>query len=183
MNRPADNVEKQFNDDGIFFLQEKSIHDAAFKGDYVGVQVAFAIPDSVEVSAPDFSVSVVNKREVALLFTDWFVSDNDGQKYLSFKVYQRVPENIILPLEQSNSYMSFLDLCFYGGNEKIPDAYGEDIPTKPFIGSIPKDLGWALPSRFLDPLIPALGKIDDSMLGGNMQHALLYGPITFSKGE
>ena len=71
--------------------------------------------------------------------------------------------------------MSFLDLCLYAGNEAIPEVYGEDIETKKDPNAVPFDLGWLLPSRFVDAFIPTAGKLDTLILAGNMQQALLYG--------
>lgn len=180
MKKPADAIEKEFNDGGVFFLEAQSIVDNSFPGNYVGVSIEIAVMTQEEVTAPDFSVSVINRREVAILFTDWAVFERDGQKILSLSAFQRLPDGIAIPVfpgATTGNYMSFLDLCFFAGNEAIPEVYGEDVVTRPAAGAKAQDLGWTLPSRFVDALIDALGKLDHTMLGGNMQQALLYGPV------
>ncbi len=184
MQKPIDSVEKEFNADGIFFLEQKSINDSSFEGRYIGVDIEIAVIGDASITPPDFSLSIVNRRSVALLATDWDFIERDGQKILTFSVFQRMPQN----LEQRHSvwpsedeYVSFLDLCFFAGNEEIPEIYGDDIITRPRVSASPMDLGWTLPSRFVDPLIDALGKLDNAMLGGNIEHALIYGPVVISK--
>lgn len=178
MKKPIDEVEKEFNKGGIFFLEQGKLSDPYYQGDYIGVHIEIAVMSETPVTAPDFAVSVLNRRDVAILFTDWRVFERDGQTILGLCAYQRLPEGTNLPTAVVR-YMSFLDLCFYAGNEAIPEVYGEDIFTKPDAGYKPGDLGWTMPSRFVDAFIDAFGKLDSTMLGGNAKEALLYGPIRF----
>lgn len=175
MKKPTDNIEKQFNDNGIFFLDKLSINE--FEGNYISLDCDIVIMTEQELTVPDFSVSIVNKREVSTLFTDWKLVEQNEQKVLTFKINQRLPSYFDSYNESHLNYMSFLDLCFYAGNEAIPETYGDDIVTKPREGYKPKDLGWILRSRFIDAIIPSIGKVDDFMLAGNASQALLYGPF------
>lgn len=176
MKKPVDEVEKEFNKGGIYFLEAKSIGDSLFEGNYISIRVQIDVMNTSAITAPEFSNSVFNKRGVALYVTDWSFTQHEGYGTLSFLVSQRLPEGAQIPAYDVK-YMSFLDLCWYAGNEQIPEVYGDDIITKPVGGFSAADLGWTLPSRFVDSLIDALGKIDDSLLGGNMSQALLYGPL------
>ena len=78
MQKPDKELEQQFNKDGVFFLEEKSI--SQIKGRFIGVGIEIVVMG--EVSLPDFSISVVNRRGVAMLFTDWGLIERDGQKIL-----------------------------------------------------------------------------------------------------
>lgn len=182
MKKPVDAVEAEFNKGGMFFLNAAKISDPFFEGNYIGVEVEILVMSDTPVTAPDFSVSVVNRRDVALFATDWEVVQRDDQTLLKFSVFQRIPGEFIDPEAGfSLRFMSFLDMCFYAGNEAVPEVYGEDVITKPRKGVPASDLGWRLPVRFMDPLIDALGKIDGSMLAGNIKEALIYGPIVVNK--
>jgi hypothetical protein len=176
-NQTLDPVEKEFIDAGVFFLEKNSIEDPSYEGRYCGVLVEIAVHGDRVVDVPEFGFSVVNKkRGTAILATDFNLGERDGKKILSFRASMRVPDGVPLP-ENSNYYMSFLDLCFYAGNEAIPEYYGEDITTPLPENGKPIDLGWVLSSRFIDTVIDALGKLDAKVLGGNMQNALLTGPL------
>lgn len=182
MKKPIDAVEAEFNKGGMFFLNAAKISDSFFEGNYIGVEVEILVMSDTPVTAPDFSVSVVNRRDVAMFVTDWEVIERDEQTLLKFSVFQRIPGNCRLHCDQTPmSYMSFLDMCFFAGNEAIPEVYGDDVATKGRVGVPATDLGWHLPVRFMDPLIDALGKIDGSMLAGNIKEALIYGPIVVNK--
>jgi len=116
--------------------------------------------------------------------TDWALTDRDGLKILSFRASQRVPEQLAGYAEElamrEHYAQTFQDLCFYAGNESVPEGYQVDTITKQREGTLLADLGWILPSRFVDAVIDALGKVNDSMLAGNMDNAILYGVVTKS---
>lgn len=165
---------KEFNKNGIFFLEEKSI--SQLDGRYFGVEIDIGFLPDLAIEAPDFSVSVVNRREVAILFTDFAVKDKAGQKVLTLKAHMRMPDGVEWPIQPA-SYMSFLDLCFFSGNEAIPDTgYGADVFTTPREGYTARDLGWTMPARFIDTFIDAFDRMSQAILGGTAQEALLYGP-------
>jgi hypothetical protein len=103
-----------------------------------------------------------------------------ASRTLTFKASQRMPEGYF-----NGSYagaprdaMTFQDLCFYSGNEAIPEGYQVDTFTKQRDGTKLTDLGWLLPSRFVDALVDALGRLNDTMLGGTIGEAILYGIVT-----
>lgn len=177
MGRPTDKEEKQFNDLGVFFLQEKSISDIRQSGEkWTGVQVEIAVEDNSPVTAPDFSFSILNKRGVATVMTDWSfdLRPDTGQKVLSFTAWQRTPDAIDVPEVPSGLYMTFLDLCFYAGNEAVPENFTPDTFTIPSANYKATDLGWYYPSRFIDSVIDALGKLNDIALAAQMKEAILY---------
>jgi hypothetical protein len=180
MNRPSDALEKEFNDAGIFFLEQKTLSDPFFEGSYIGVKVEIAIVNgSAVLTVPDFAFSIVNRRGVAILMTDWQLIDRDDQKLLTFTASQRLPEAeaALIALAPANLAMTFMDLCFYSGNEAIPVDFKVDTNTKLNPEASPADLGWHLPSRYVDSVIDALGKLNDSVLAGNMEEAILYGVV------
>ena len=179
MQKPDKELEQQFNKDGVFFLEEKSINQ--FKGKFVGLDIEIVIMG--DVSLPDFSVSAVNRRGVATMFTDWGLIEREGQKILRLSAWQQTPLDRQDVKLDTRHMMSFLDLCFYAGNEAIPEVYGEDIETKKDPNAVPFDLGWILSSRQVDAFINAAGKLDTLILAGNMQQALLYGPCFIDNQE
>jgi hypothetical protein len=176
MQRPTNDLEKEFNAGGIYFLDARSLEDSSFEGKYMGVEVEIAIPDGTKVSCPDFSYSVQNKRGVATYMTDWNLTTVNEQKCLRFLASMRVPENINLSKSlPTNIAWTFLDLCFYAGNEAISEDFEVDTFTKQRPDTKTVDLGWILPSRFVDTVIDALGKMNDAVLSGMLEEAILYG--------
>lgn len=177
MKRPTDALEKEFNAGGVFFLTETSLGEIKAKegGKWLSLKVDIAVM-AHEVTVPDFSFSLVNKRGVAIIASDWQCSEDSDreQKILSFTVSQRYPDEVKISEYPSNLCMSFMDLCFYAGNEALPEGFSPDTFTKMNKKVSPADLGWYLPSRFIDSLIDALGKLNDAVLAGQMQEALLY---------
>jgi hypothetical protein len=182
MQRPDAALEKEFNDNGVFFLGAKSIHDPSFDGSYLGVEVEIAVTQDSIVTVPDFTFSIVNKRGVAALMTDWTLVDDSGQRKLRFLASVRVPDDSIsfmaLALLPHDLAMTFMDLCFYAGNEAIPEGHQVDTETAQRPGTRLADLGWILPSRFVDTIIDALGKMNDAVLSGMLEEGILYGVRT-----
>jgi hypothetical protein len=177
MKKPTDALEKEFNDGGVFFLEERSIDQIRKPGEkWLSVAVHIAVMSTQGVTAPEFSYSLLNRRGLSMIASDWhFGRDEDTeQDVLSFVVSMRVPDAIELPEISDDLAMTFTDLCFYAGNEAIPENYDADTFTKLKANYKMTDLGWVLPSRYVDYLIDALGKLNDCALGGNMKEAILY---------
>lgn len=177
MKKPDSALEKQFNAGGIFFLPSTSIFNGGFEaGLYIGVGIEIAIPvESGELSVPEFSFSVVSKRGVALLFTDWNVLERNGIRHLAFSAWLRSPQD--LNFGGPIIGMPFMDLCFYTGNEAIPEDFASDVSTVMREDAAKGDLGWAIPSRLTDHLVESLGKLNASVLSGLLQDAIVYGPF------
>lgn len=177
MIKPDVALEKDFNDNGMFFLSEQKLNEIA-KGSerWLSLIVEIAVM-SKDVAAPDFSMSIVSKRGVATIVSDWKCVESEDENepsILSFVVSQRVPDGIDCPSIPSNIAMSFMDLCFYAGNEAVPEGFLPDTFTQLSKDAVATDLGWYLPSRYVDCTIDALGKLNDTVLGGQMEHAILY---------
>lgn len=180
MQRPNPDLEKEFNAGGIYFLDAKSIHDPTFEGSYLGVEVEIAVPEGTTVSCPDFSFSVINRRGVAIFMTDWRIyrCERSGQSRLHFLAMIRIPAGPVARTDSRGLAMTFMDLCFYAGNEAIPAERPVDTFTEQRAQTQLCDLGWVLPSRYVDTTIDALGKMNDAVLGGMLEEAILYGPIS-----
>ncbi len=177
MERPNDELEKEFNKGGIFFLKEKSIKEQ--EGKFLGVEVELAIPAGTKISCPDFSFSVLNRREVATLMTDWTLDETGEQRTLRFLAMIRIPDDSstgsLRYYMPGNVAQTFLDLCFYAGNEALPEGREVDTYTKQRADTKLRDLGWVLPSRYVDTVIDALGKMNDAVLSGMLRESILYG--------
>lgn len=176
MNKPDAKLESELNKLNLYFLDERSIIDPKFEGNYVGVAVEIAVMVDALPASPEFSVSRISPRGCTTLFTDWQFIERDGQKLLTFQAWQRIPTGTPSPLG-GQFVMSYMDLCYYAGNEAVPETYGDDVITKVRADYKPTDLGWIVPGRFTDALVDALHDLDNTMLGGNAEHALLYGPL------
>lgn len=177
--RVPDAVEKQFNDDGIFFLESKSLWDV-FKKDekFIFVTMEMRIPETTTIPEIDFSYSVVNRRDVAIVFSNFTIVKRDGHPHLQFLVATRIPDTAALETFQTLPPvgMSFIDFCFYSGNEAIPENYADDVYSIFDTLKRKEDLGWYLPIRFCDPLIEALDKMNNSVFAGMLQDSIMYGP-------
>lgn len=178
MQRPTDAIEKAFNKDGIYFLDYKSIEDlkAAEGGRYMGVNVEIGLPPGIsDLINIDFTISVVSPRAVAMFMTDWEIIERGGVRHLAFQAWQQIPTDIYPAGLYPYTAMTFMDLCFYAGNESIPDSFGEDVLSKLNPAAVKADLGWIMPVRFADLLILALGKLNDSVLSGMLKESVIYG--------
>jgi hypothetical protein len=180
MQKPNQELEAEFNKSGIFFLPEKRLSQIWKQGErYIGVQVDIDVLPDNPVSVPDFSFDVRTKRGVSVLFTDWGKLQLADRQRLSFDVWVRCPDDTAalfeagLPLKPVG--MTFQDLCFYVGNEAIPETFGQDVFTQMRPDATKADLGWLMPVRLADPLIDSLGKMNDAVLAGMLQESILYG--------
>lgn len=175
MEKPGLKLEKQFNSIGIF-LEEKNSFKPTTKA--VGIIVEVGFPLDTVLESLDFDVVTVNPRGVKTRFTEFDLSERDDQKILAFKAYQELPLGVDVPLTSKPLATSFVDLCWYTGIEAVNKDLIPSVVTKKQANTESADLGWYLPSRFVDSVINALGKINETFLSGTLEDAILYGPIT-----
>lgn len=178
MNKPKAEVEKQFNANGIYFSDNESFGDARPFAK-IGVLVEALVLGDAKLIEIDFMTTVKGAQGSVISFTDWKVTERDGQKLLQFMAWTPVPAGTFdqLPSE-GDRYTSFWDLCRMQGQEVIDKAAVPHVELKPDPRYVNADLGWHLPCRVVDPLINGLGKLNDFMLSGILEDALLYGPLT-----
>jgi len=185
MNKPDANTEANFNAAGLFFFENESFYD---RKDFqkIGCVVEIgALPDAKFIDI-DFMLTFKGRRGVVMCFTDWKVEDRGDQKVLSFIAWQKIPNGTFPAVRdlfgpEAPLYLSFMDLCWLSGNTEVDINATPSVFTKPrTTGAVQNDLGWHLPSRFVDPLIDGLGKLNDYILSGTLEDAILYGPITIN---
>lgn len=141
----------------------------------IGIRVDIAIDAQTNVKAPDFNVLVVNKRGVLTTFSDWSIVDTPQGRKLTFIGYQQLPDGCRPPFSVSFLATTFVDLCYFQGNEAVDPDYVPPVSTPIPPGAEKKDLGWYLPSRFVDSMIDALGKVNEVFLSGLLEEAVLTG--------
>ncbi len=181
-------VEPRGQGNRLFFFDNESFYD---RKDFqkIGVQVEIGVPKESTFLEIDFLVTVKSKRGVVTCFTDWKVIERESQKVMQFIAWQKIPKGTFpavrdLGEKETPLYMSFMDACWNSGEMEVDPSVAPQVVTDHRAdGSIHGDLGWHLPARFLYPLIDAVGKLNDFMLNGMMQEALLYGPLTLSQKE
>lgn len=147
------------------------------KGQAVGVVVRTALPEGAEVKTLNWNIEIRNKNGCSIYLSDWKVSE-EGQRQLSFIAWMSVPDTVDFktcgfPRALSTS---FVDLLWFQGNETVDKTHKPTIETE--ISGDYGDLGWHLPSRFVDRLVDALGKANDVFLSGMLEDACLLGILT-----
>jgi hypothetical protein len=184
MKKPDEQVEKEFNKAGIFFYENESFFTGDDENPRIGVEVEIGMLPDAKPLTPDFLVAVKNRRGVVTMITDWTVKERGDQKVLTFIAWQRIPSGALDDgIETGDTVLatSFLDFCYYSGNEDIDPTRNPDVFTQVRDACLVTDLGWHLPSRFVDPLIDSLGKLNDFMLGGTLEDSMLYGVLFRNK--
>ncbi len=176
MIKPQDKELQEFTSIGVHFLEQKTLAEIKKPGEkWMSVRVSLAVLQK-DVKAPQFSYSLVTKRGCAIIASDWKFEYNQRieQDELSFIASMRMPDDIDMPEIEYYQAMTFMDLCFYAGNEALPEGHKVDTFTQLYPGSKLTDLGWIYPSRFVDTLIDMLGKLNDVALAGQLQESILY---------
>lgn len=174
MNKPNQKEEKDLNSIGIFTEDKKEKIVDNIKRLSIMLQIEF--PKDIMIDAPDFNVKVITKRGMETLFSDFCIIEHDNSKIMQFWATQPIPESQEIVKPKERYAMSFIDLCWYSGNERID----KDLIPLTLTTKLPDyklgDLGWALPSRFIDSFIDCAGRLNDSFLSGTLEDAILYGP-------
>ncbi len=178
MKKPELELEAAFNKNGVFFKENFELP----KGKYVSLDIEIGVPAGSPILVPDFTVEVLSKRNYSTIFRNWDKEQRGDQDILKIEVLQRVPEGVEFKLQSYPQLtQSFVDLCWYAGNEAVTRDYVPDVFTKLRNDAQCTDLGWYLPSRVTDTFIDAVGKIDDTMLAGMIENALIYLNCPFVK--
>ena len=187
-------LEKQFKDGGIEFMEARCFADMISERSGVGlspmeldiarqtfseVQIDLAVPPEAD-KLFEHTVRVFQRttgREV--YFTNFCFSKIGEQKILSFTAHMPIPALVLGPKRPQMAgemiATSFLDLCFGGAQEIQAQAPDTTTPLRP--GAVYADLGWFMPSRYVDTLIDAMGKLNDTMFDGELKECLIYREI------
>ncbi len=182
MQRPDKQLETDLKKIGVFIQDKRS--EIPNDGNYLCVHVEIGFPLDTLIDAPDFDVMILNDRGVKTWFGDFRVSARDDQKMFMFETYQQAPDNVPLSGNYSNMYYTtYLDLCWKLGNNKIDETVIPSVFTAPKEGAKHIDLGWVLPSRFVDSVTVALGHLNTTILSDTIVDALVYGPYYTVKQE
>jgi hypothetical protein len=182
MERPDKKLEKEFEKLGVFI--EPRREDIPKDANYLSVHVEIGFPLDTIIDAPDFDVRIRNQRGVDTWFSNFNIVTREQQKVFTFEAYQQTPDNI--PLHGNFSelfYTSYLDLCWKLGNNKIDDTIIPSVLTEPVPNAHHVDMGWILPSRYVDSVTAALGMLNNTILSNTMIEALVYGPFYTKKKD
>jgi hypothetical protein len=144
---------------------------------FMHVAVDLAVPDDFE-SVPSFSLKVRNIRTGRDVYATHFQLRTIGeQKVLTFHAHLFIPDRVSATLPKRVKLdkkvgLSFLELCFGGAAELQSTETDTITPMRP--GVPYADIGWILPSRYVDTLIDALGKLNDTMFDGALRESIIY---------
>lgn len=188
--KPQDvSLVNEFQKGGISFLDEAKFVDIVLKQigpssaadmetalkSFVHVSIDLAIGDAMK-EAPKFGVKVCNiatARDV--YFSDFSLRDLHGVQTLNFAAHMLVPERLVDLVARREGALigcSFLDLCFGSAQELQTLDTDTVTPVRPDVAY--GDIGWVIPSRFLDTLIDACGKLNDTLFDGALRESMLY---------
>ncbi len=141
----------------------------------IGVVVETMVPESATIQPFDFNIEVLNKRGVGLIVSNFGIEHLNNQKIFSFLVSMRLPEGISHSIQEFPMVTSFSDFCWFHGNEKLDTKHTPETSTEVDRAYNYGDLGWVIPCRFADRLIDTLGMLNDFLLEGVLENALIYG--------
>lgn len=77
---------------------------------------------------------------------------------------------------------TFPDLCWINAQGTTNQTLDE-VSTKIREGATKGDLTWILPSKFVDDFVEMMHTLNQGIIGGLMQDAIIYGPIILAKNE
>lgn len=77
---------------------------------------------------------------------------------------------------------TFMDLCWIHSEGTTSKTLGEVI-TEKREGIQTGDLTWTLPSKFIDDFVEMMHTLNQSIISGLMQDAIIYGPYILSKED
>jgi hypothetical protein len=171
-------LEQELNKLGVY-LEPRCNFLVDPRPNLIGVRVEIAITDKIKFDPPKFNIITVSKRGVRTTFSDFMIVDTHSQgKKLTFLSYQQLPDGTIPPMETEKQIAtSFLDLCFFQGNEAVDPNYIPAVTTQVAPNAVKEDLGWYMPARFLDSFIEAVAKVNEVFLSGLLDEAIVYGII------
>lgn len=175
MEKPNKKLESDLKKIGVF-IEDKRL-DIPKDANYLSLHVEIGFPLDTQIEAPDFDVMILNERGVKTWCSAFRVIERGEQKIFAFEAYQQAPDNVPLSGNYKEAYYtSYLDLCWKMGNNKIDDSVIPSVTTTPLEGAKHIDLGWVLPSRFVDSVTVALGVLNTTILSNTIVDAIVYGP-------
>lgn len=180
MERPDKAIEKDFKKIGVFIKERRE--SMPKDANYLSIHVEIGFPVDTQIEAPNFDVVVRNQRGVDTRFSAFNIEARGEQKVFMFEAYQEAPDNV--PLHgnfEKLHYSTYLDLCWRLGNNKIDDSVAPSVNTEPKPGATHVDMGWILPSRYVDSITNALGVLNNTILSNTIVDALIYGPSYSTK--
>lgn len=176
MNRPDKDLEKDLNSVGVFVEDKRD--DIPKDATYLSVHVEVGFENAEELSVPDFDIMIINKRGVKSYFTSFRLIERGNQKVVLFEAYQKAPDDYPLHGNFSKLYVSsYVDLCWNLGNSAVQSDLLPSVVTEIKEGATYVDMGWVLPSRYVDSMTNALGVLNNTIMSGTLVDALLYGPF------
>lgn len=89
------------------------------------------------------------------------------------KDYMNIYGNSLNTLRQIAT--TFPDLCWIHSEGTTPNTLNE-VETKLRPDSVMGDLTWVLPSKFVDDFVEMMHTLNQSIISGLMQDAIVYGP-------
>lgn len=140
----------------------------------ISVKVELEVPLEFKVEE-QFAFLIKNKRGFGLLVSGWATEVRGEHNVLSFDVEAGTDANLPAYSAFRKEFTSFVDLCWFIGNEKITDQKIAEIDFPVAEGYQPGDLAWQLPSRFIDPFIQTMGVLNDVVFGGALKDSVVYG--------
>lgn len=171
MQRPKPELEKLFNKLGVYTRKELSLPNSSHS---ITVYLEVPLTDDEKIELADYGIETVSPRGAKIFYGEWSLNSREGKRYLAFNAMMKLPTGISLPNNRGDFVVSsFVDLCWNTGVEEVLIA-PPDVGLPLAAGAVYQDLGWYLPSRFLDQLIDSLGKLNDCFFEGRLQDAILY---------
>lgn len=175
-------IEKELEDLGLEILTKDQLHKDIDSKLVISVQVDIDTSiDYSKIYEADYVLKKYTGRKDHLYIS--FMKEREGT--LTFTVTQCIPQPQLdasqwseLEWEHKTELIgtTFPDLCWYH-SEGTTHITKEELMTKFREKFVEGDLTWFLPSRFLDNFIEIMHTLNQSILEGLMQEAIVYGPV------
>lgn len=107
---------------------------------------------------------------------------------LTMKIGVELPQDFIDVFASADFDMlkikatTFPDLCWIHAEGTTNQTLNE-VSTKLRTDAVVGDLTWILPSKFVDDFVEMMHTLNQGIIGGLMQDAIIYGPIILAKEE
>lgn len=167
-------LEKEMNKLKVDIVEKTSVNLDKMRG-FLYVEVDIDCPIKI-----DFMADYVMTKKVQRGSTYYVVFDEKQTEKLTMRI------GVEIPLDYSEVYAAsinrleprattFPDLCWIHAEGTTPQTLHE-VATKLRDGAIIGDLTWVLPSKFVDDFVEMMHTLNQSIIAGLMQDAIIYGP-------
>lgn len=166
----------------VDFVYESEIPKTRHLCVEVDIDCDVVLPDAFKHDALLMRKKVMRGSQYYVAFLD----ENPGT--LTLKIGVELPKDFIEVYKSADFDMltvlatTFPDLCWIHAEGTTPQTLTE-VSTVVREGVLMGDLTWVLPSKFVDDFVEMMHTLNQGIIGGLMQDAIIYGPFILGEEE